>query len=536
MDQVGEPIPKDTPHAVSVSLPTWKSNIGYEEGDPDVVSRMQSGYPRFVFHPLVKQLVVFMIHRFCSDQETLLIFDSRRSCHQCRQFIGTGRIAEMMIPQNSLFDHTPGDIVYCLIFPHDKASLVKAYWQHSGHGISSRFANHCLLLLDQIRPFERSFERRSSGRSRYKPEKKETMELINSLQRTLVEKEAAQFVEERFGRNLDPKLADDASSICKSRVALAFGVDLDDVYLFPCGMAAIFDAHQCVLTLHSGKSVQFGFPYLDTLKIQQKFGPGCHFFGHGDAKDLTQLESLLKTEKISSLFCEFPSNPLLRSPPLKRLYELSKQHGFLVIVDETVGNPINVSCISHADIIVSSLTKIFSGDSNVMAGALILNPHSDNYQKLKQYFTLNYQNTVWREDLLFLERNSRTFKERIQIINKTAEMLCDRLKAHPKVKRIYYPKYDPEWYNEFATGHGFGGLFSMMLENEDEAQKFYDKIQIFKGPSLGTNFTLCCPYTILAHYNELDWAASFGVERHLIRVSVGLEDPQVLLQRFLDCL
>jgi len=48
-----------------------------------------------------------------------------------------------------------------------------------------------------------------------------------------------------------------------------------------------------------------------------------------------------------------------------------------------------------------------------------------------------------------------------------------------------------------------------------------------KGPSLGTNFTLVCPYTLLAHYCELDWAASFGVPGHLIRVSVGLEAPEV---------
>ena len=55
----GHPVP-DTPHAVSVSLPTWASNVGYEEGDPKVVSLMQGGYPRFVFHPLVKQVGPFM--------------------------------------------------------------------------------------------------------------------------------------------------------------------------------------------------------------------------------------------------------------------------------------------------------------------------------------------------------------------------------------------------------------------------------------------------------------------------------------------
>ena len=75
-----------------------------------------------------------------------------------------------------------------------------------------------------------------------------------------------------------------------------------------------------------------------------------------------------------------------------------------------------------------------------------------------------------------------------------------------------------------------------MLNSEQEAQNFYDNLAIYKGPSLGTNFTLACPYTILAHHNELEWAKEYGVDRWLIRVSVGLEDPDWLLQTFKDAL
>jgi cystathionine gamma-synthase len=45
-------------------------------------------------------------------------------------------------------------------------------------------------------------------------------------------------------------------------------------------------------------------------------------------------------------------------------------------------------------------------------------------------------------------------------------------------------------------------------------------------------FTLACPFTLLAHYSELDWAESCGVSRHLIRISVGLEDPEDLIEDF----
>ena len=68
------------------------------------------------------------------------------------------------------------------------------------------------------------------------------------------------------------------------------------------------------------------------------------------------------------LITEFPSNPLLRSPNLQRLRDLADKYDFLVIVDETIGNFVNVEVMPYADIVVSSLTKVFSGDANVMGG------------------------------------------------------------------------------------------------------------------------------------------------------------------------
>ena len=78
----------------------------------------------------------------------------------------------------------------------------------------------------------------------------------------------------------------------------------------------------------------------------------------------------------------------------------------------------------------------------------------------------------------------------------------------------------------------------MVLRDSDgsQAMKFYDSLSVNKGPSLGTNFTLACPYTILAHYTELDFAESFGISRYLIRVSVGLEEYEELERMFSDAL
>jgi cystathionine gamma-synthase len=64
----------------------------------------------------------------------------------------------------------------------------------------------------------------------------------------------------------------------------------------------------------------------------------------------------------------------------------------------------------------------------------------------------------------------------------------------------------------------------------------YDALRVTKGPSLGTDFTLACPYTLLAHYDELPWVESLGVSRWLLRVSTGLEPTSDLLARFEEAL
>lgn len=116
--------------------------------------------------------------------------------------------------------------------------------------------------------------------------------------------------------------------------------------------------------------------YVDSVKVLEKWGPGCHFFGFGHEEDIDALEALLEAESkrnpgcppIMCLVTEFPSNPLLGSPHLRRLRDLAYKYEFLVIIDETIGNFVNVEVMPYADIVVSSLTKVFSGDANVMGG------------------------------------------------------------------------------------------------------------------------------------------------------------------------
>ena len=132
-----------------------------------------------------------------------------------------------------------------------------------------------------------------------------------------------------------------------------------------------------------------------------------------------------------------------------------------------------------------------------------------------------------------LERNSRDYTERLPVTCENARRLVAFLRQQPEVETVYYPDdQNPvgdgdhaSRYDAFRRPEGsHGPLFSVLLADaEQTAAAFYDALAVDKGPNLGTNYTLACPFTILAHYHELDWAESCGVSRHLVRVSTGLE-------------
>lgn len=181
--------------------------------------------------------------------------------------------------------------------------------------------------------------------------------------------------------------------------------------------------------------------------------------------------------------------------------------------------------------------------------SLVLNPQRRHYAKLKAYMDSTFEDFYYDEDAIYMDRNSRDFRRRIKVIDNNAEAVCDFLRSHSVaggtasavIKQVYYPKFITlEHYNHcrikprdsIGSEGGYGGLFSLTFTSKAASEGFFDALPCYKGPSLGTNFTLACPFTILAHYTELDWAAEHGVEEGLVRISVGLEETQHLIRSF----
>lgn len=474
---LGLPMPDD-PHAVSACLPLWEHNIGYEEGRPEVIDRLQAAYPRFCFHPIVKELS----DRFLSsDGKQGLPFVSPAAARRAVDYVkhAADVDAEMVA--------LPGQTATGVVVSEQHFTVLKQYWQHAGENVSSRVAE---LIL-------------------------------NNTPATCEETAARTAVRNRIGQLQEVQ------------------TPAENVFLFSSGMAAIAATWRSVQELRNGASCQFGFPYVDTLKIQERFPGATHtFLPIGDQADLDKLEELCRTDPPAVIFCEVPTNPLLVTPNLKKLRTLADEHDILLVVDDTLAACGNLSALPLADVVVTSLTKYFSGQGNVLAGSLVINPQSHHFAELRHLISEDFEETLSDIDVEVLNENSADFPQRVSIINSNAHQLADFLRQHNAVASVFYPSQNDAEYETLRNPDGgYGGLMSIVLNNAEQVTPaVFDALNVCKGPNLGTNFTLCCPYTILAHYNELDFAERCGVSRWLLRISVGVEPIDELIQRFDEAL
>lgn len=457
----------DSPHAVSVCLPLWADVTGYEENDPRVISRMRAGYPRFFFHARINDVRKKLREEHGRSGEDVLPFPDESSARECADFVGAG--ARVV---------EGGGALWAVFFPGNSLARAKACWQHAGRILSSRAASDWL----------------ASGR-----------------------------LEEH-----DPAL----ESVVRQRVSDWNDAPAEFISLHPSGMAAIHAAFMMARARRPGsRMVMFGFPYTDTLKILQKFGPGVEFYPHGDEEELRELEALLKNEEIAGIFCEIPSNPLLQVCNLPALHAMASKASVPLIVDDTIGTFFNIDVLPCADLVASSLTKAFSGEGDVMAGALTINPNG----LFGGDPTVAQTGGLYVRDLHALEINSRNFGERMEATNRNAQALAELLDAHPAIEKVYYPGLHPgaayETLRKPCGGHG--SLLSFLPRNAPETSwRIFESLAISRGISFGTSYSLVCPYVQLAHYHELEWVQSCGIDPLLLRVAVGAEPWSVLEGRF----
>ncbi|KAI1183355.1 pyridoxal phosphate-dependent transferase [Nemania serpens] len=327
----------------------------------------------------------------------------------------------------------------------------------------------------------------------------------------------------------------------------------DDVYLFQTGMAAITRLHEAIELLRAGPTVVFGPVFHSTYHLFEESGGGIRHYGRADESDVDDFERFLEQGgSCAYVFTEFPSNPILVSVDLMRLRRLADKYDFFLVADDTCASFANIDLLGAADVVVTSLTKAFSGYADVMAGSLVLNPNSERaYPALKQVVSSQFHNELFDADAARLLSNNDDYLARCAIHNRNAAALASyfhSLASDPAspVTRIWYPPYSP------GSGHlgvflrrptaeypapGYGCLLSVEFETVEQAAAFYDAVNFFQGPHLGAHLTISMPYNFMVYgLADPELHAAYGLRPQQIRISVGLEDQEVLLGRCAEAL
>lgn len=251
-----------------------------------------------------------------------------------------------------------------------------------------------------------------------------------------------------------------------------------------------------------------------------------------DQSNDAELQAALD-KKPKLVLIETPSNPLLRIFDIQHIAQLAHEVGALVVVDNTFLSPILQQPLAlGADFVVHSCTKYLNGHSDIIAGAVIAK--EEKWAIELAWWANNIGVTGGAFDSYLLLRGIRTLSPRILQQQQNAHEIVKYLKAQPLVRKLYYPELEDHAGHDIAVKQqkGFGAMLSFEFDgDEPQLRRFLGALTLFTlAESLGGVETLISHTATMTHAGmspEARFAA--GITDSLLRISVGLEDPQDLI-------
>jgi cystathionine beta-lyase/cystathionine gamma-synthase len=246
--------------------------------------------------------------------------------------------------------------------------------------------------------------------------------------------------------------------------------------------------------------------------------------------DEMQLLEGVVDEQTAAIVTETITNPLSDVPDLSALCRIARRRGIPLVVDNTIATPENCRPLDlGADIVVHSTTKFLNGRNDHGGGAVITRDG-------RVAGLLADRRAAWHDEMspleaAVLEGNLASLAERMRRFNANASRVAALLAGHPGVARMWFNGHPS--HRSYAVARrilrGPGSVISFTLarDTREGLRTFYDSPLggIAKAPSLGSDATLLCPYTLLTHFGDTDeMLASVGLPRWLVRVAVGCEE------------
>ncbi|EOR23684.1 cystathionine beta-lyase [Niallia nealsonii AAU1] len=302
-------------------------------------------------------------------------------------------------------------------------------------------------------------------------------------------------------------------------------------FAFSSGMAAITAV---MMLFKKGDHVLltddvYGGTFRVMTKVLNKFGIEATFI---DTSDISNIHEAIK-ENTVALYIETPTNPLLKLTDIEAASRVAKENGLLTIVDNTFSTPYWQTPLTlGADIVLHSATKYLGGHSDVVSGLVVVND-----EKLAEdlHFVQNSTGGVLGpHDSWLLIRGMKTLGIRMEEHESNTKQIVAFLEEHAAISKVYYPGLPAHPNHEISKKQalGFGGMVSFDVGSAENADKLLEKVRYFTlAESLGAVESLISVPARMTHASiPAERRAELGITDGLVRISVGLEDVEDLIE------
>lgn len=271
--------------------------------------------------------------------------------------------------------------------------------------------------------------------------------------------------------------------------------------------------------------------YGGTYRIGQELLPRYGIeVGFVDAADIKQIEGSTRPNT-KALYFETPSNPLMKITDLRRTAAWAQEHGIITICDNTFMSPyLQRPLASGIDIVVHSATKYLGGHSDCLAG-LVVTSNKELAERVK-FMQSTLGAVLGPQDSWLIMRGIKTLKVRMEQQQYTAALLAEWLGTQPGIAEVIYPGLPghPGRDIHLSQADGFGGMLAFRLKDGETARRFVNGLRLITiASSLGGVESLVSIPSAISHSSLTgEQGQQAGVTPELVRISVGLEDPEDL--------
>ena len=244
------------------------------------------------------------------------------------------------------------------------------------------------------------------------------------------------------------------------------------------------------------------------------------------------------TPNTRAMYVEAISNPLLEVPQLDRVVAFARERGLVSIIDATFASPVAFRPVPFGfDLVVHSATKYLNGHSDVVAGVV-----AGSQARIEAVLHLQHHlgGSLDAHACFLLERGLKTLALRVPRQSATALRLAKALSEHPDVASVRYPGLpdDPSHGRAERWFTYFGGMLTFETRDDASAERFLDRVQIpLNAASLGGVESLVVRPARSSHMGMSPTERqALGISDRLVRMSVGIEDEDDLVEDVLQAL